>query len=196
METIDFFKTHKDLYTATSKVKEVTADKAKFLAVEGQGAPGGPVFEQVIQALFSVVFTMKFTLKFAGGVDFKICRLEWLLLTDPCKTPKDQWQWRFLIRVPDEISAKDLKQAIKTVKEKKEFDASAVKLISWKEGPAVQVMHVGPYDQVGGSYEQLDAYGKVHGLTVIGPAHEIYISDPHRVAPEKIKTIVRLSVKK
>jgi hypothetical protein len=196
METIDFSKTHKDLYTTTRKVKEVFADKGTFLSIEGKGPPGGFEFNQAVMAMYSVAYTVKFTLKMKGELDFKINKLECLYKSDPGEKNMDQWEWQLLIRVPDAVTVAHLKQAVKAVKDKNGTDVSAVKRIGWKEGKAVQVMHVGPYDQVHESYVQLDSFAKQHGLTLTCPAHEIYINDPRRVAAEKIKTIVRLSVKK
>jgi hypothetical protein len=196
MQTIDFGKTHKQVYTATRKIQEVTADAGTFLAVEGQGAPGGETFQKAIQALYSTAYTLKFTLKMQGTLDFKVGKLHCLYLSDPAKVPMDQWQWRMLLQIPEEVTAKDLTEAKKAIREKKGLDASGVRRIRWKEGRAVYVLHVGPYDQVGDTYRALGAYAAEHGLNLAGPAHEIYLNDPRRTAPEKLKTIVRLPVKK
>jgi hypothetical protein len=196
METIDFSKLLKDLYTATQRPKEVRALAGTFLAMDGQGAPGGEAFQQAVQALYSAVYTLKFALKHEGVVDFKVSKLECLYFSEPHKTPMDQWQWRFLVRVPEEVTSKALTQTKKSLREKKGLDLTKVKRIRWKEGPALQVLHVGPYDQVEGTYCLLESYAQEHGLAIKGPAHEIYISDPRRVAPEKLKTIIRLGVEK
>lgn len=196
MKTFDFFKTLKDLYTARPKIKEVVADSGTFLAVDGVGAPGGEAFQQAIQALYSAVYTVKFTLKLAGTLDFKVGKLECLYLSDPKQTPMDQWKWRALVRIPDEVTARHLAQARKAVREKKGIDASQVKRLRWKEGRALQVLHVGPYQAVGSAYERLDAYAKEQGLAIHCAAHEIYLNDPRGTPPAKLKTIVRLPVKR
>jgi hypothetical protein len=194
-EKIDFSVTHKDLYTAQRKVKEVTAGRAVFLSFSGQGEPGGPDFQKAIEQLYSVVYTVKFTLKFAGQLDFAISKLECLYHVDkPESTPMSEWRWQMLIRIPDAVKEGDLKKARTEINKKKQLDTSGVKRITWKEGRCVQVMHVGPYGAVGASYSQLGEYARDKSLTLGCPAHEIYISDPRRVAPEKLKTIVRLSV--
>jgi hypothetical protein len=196
MKTVDPSEGLKDLYKATKKVRELAADSGTFFAVDGQGELGGEAFQQAIQALFSTAYTVKFTLKKQGLPDFKVGMLECLFLSDPGKTPMSQWQWRMLVRVGNEVTAKNLTDAKKMIREKKGFDAAAAKRIRWKEGSVVQVLHVGPYDQVGPTYQQLHAYAQEHGLEIKGPAHEIYLSNPCRVAPDKLKTIVRLAVKK
>jgi hypothetical protein len=196
MATIDFAKSLKDLYTAKTTVKDVNAGPGVFLAVDGQGAPGKESFQEAIRNLFNVVYTVKFACKHGGDCDFKVSKLECVYLSDPAATPMDQWQWRLLIRIPDDVSAKHVNDAKRTVKEKKGFDVANVKRLRWKEGPALQVLHVGPYDKVGVTCCQLGKFAESNGWSMDGPPHEIYISDPRMTAPERLKTIVRLGVKK
>ena len=134
-------------------------------------------------------------LKHEGVVDFKVGRLECIYLSDCSQTPKDQWQWRLILRVPDTVTAKHLAHAKKALKEKKGIDAGTVRRIRWKEGRAVQVLHVGPYDRIGEAFGRLGTYAVENGLIAQCPPHEIYISDPRRAAAEKLKTIARLPVK-
>lgn len=196
MGPIDFGKTLKHLYSAKRKIEEVMAETGTFVAVEGRGQPGGEAFQSAIQSLYGTVYTVKFTLKFEKVVDFKVGKLECLYMSDPRKTPIAEWRWRFLVRVPEAVTAGHLAKVRKVLKERKGLDTKAVKRVRWKEGRALQILHVGPYDEVGPVYRQLEAYASDHGLAIQCPAHEIYLNDPRRVAPEKIKTIVRLSVKK
>ncbi|RPJ86375.1 MAG: hypothetical protein EHM18_06545 [Acidobacteria bacterium] len=194
-DKIDFSKTHKDLYTASQKIKEVEAGPAVFLSVKGQGEPGGAVFQKAIEKMYSMVYTAKFLVMKPRNADFKVSNLEALwFLTDPENTPKDQWKWQLLIRIPEALTSDDLARTAEEVRAKRGVDPSDVERITWDEGKAVQLMHIGPYDKVGESYQKLDQYAREHGLTPKCPGHEIYISDPRRVAPEKIKTIVRLPV--
>jgi hypothetical protein len=195
MDPIDFTKQFKELYTAKRTVQEVVAGAGVFLAVEGQGAPGGAAFGQACEQLFSIVYTIKFG-PLRQSVNFKVGSLETLYLSDPAHTPMAQWKWRLLIRIPDAVAAKDVTAAKKALKEKKGLDASAVKRIRWKEGRALQILHVGPYNQVGETYEQLQAAAAGQGCQTACPAHEIYLNSPCRTAPEKLKTIVRLPIKR
>jgi len=191
---IDFAKSHKDLYTATAKIKEVMAEKATFLSVKGVGAPGGELFQKCIGMLYGLVYTAKFGLKFAGRMDFGVSKLECLWPEDPAKLPPEKWPWQLLIRIPDELTASDLKPFRKDLLDKKGLDTSAVARWSWKEGRCIQVMHIGPYNEVGSIFGQLGEYAEAHGLEVTCPGHEIYISDPRRVPASKLKTIVRMPV--
>lgn len=195
MTTIDFFQQLKDLYTAKRQPQEVLADTGVFLAAEAQGEPGGAAFQQRIEALYAVAYTIKFTLKFAGGVDFKVGRLECLYFSDPQQTPMAEWHWRLLIRIPAEVTGKDLAAAKKALREKKGLDTTAVQRIRWREGRGLQMLHVGPYDQVTQTFTALHTHAAQHGLQLQGPAHEIYLSDPRRTAPARLKTIVRLRVR-
>jgi hypothetical protein len=195
-EKVDFRKSHKALYTATAKIKEISVDRGAYLSESGQGAPGGPEFQASIQKLYTVAYTAKFSLRASRGLDFGIPCLECLWhLDDPVRTPKDEWKWQLLIRIPEEVTAADLKAVAAAIREKKGLDVSSVERLKFEEGDCLQTMHVGPYDQVGVSYDRLFAHARERGLAPKMPCHEIYVSDPRRVAPEKLKTIVRLPVR-
>ncbi len=195
VDKIDFSKAHRDLYTATPNAKELTAAKATFLSREGKGEPGGAAFQEAIQQLYSLVYTAKFMLKHSGKLDFAVSKLECLWHTENIEeTPRSEWRWQLLIRIPDSLTAGDLKRAREEVRTRRQIDTSGVKRWTWKEGRCVQIMHIGPCDKVGQSYRQLDEHARKKGLTASCPAHEIYISDPRRVQPARLKTIVRLPV--
>lgn len=193
---IDFSKTHKELYSATTKIKEVNPGSGTFLSVLAKGAPGGPAFQGAIEKLYSLAYTLKFGVAKPKGLDFKVSNLECLYyIGDPARTPKEEWEWQIMVRVPEELTEVDLHQAREAVRERKELDTSAVKRIQFEEGRCLQTLHIGPYDQVGITYDLLLKHASENGLAPSGgAAHEIYISDPGRVPPEKLKTIVRLPV--
>jgi hypothetical protein len=197
MKKIDYTKTLKNLYTATSRIKEVNVGKARFLCIDGKGEPGGKAFHGAIQGLFSMAYTVKFMLKGAKVVDFGVSRLEaFWPECDYGHMPQSEWPWRIALRVPDQVTAAVVAQARKAIKARKGLDASFVKPAAIDEGRALQVMHVGPYDKVGAAYGQLLAHAVENGLALGGAGHEIYLSDPSRVAQSKLKTIVRLPVKR
>ncbi len=194
---VDFAKTHKDLYSATTKIKEVNPGRGVFLSVCGQGAPGGSAFQSAVEKLYALAYTAKFGVAKDKGVDFKVCNLECLyFIEDPARTPKEEWKWQFLVRIPDQLAEGDWQKARDAVLERKDLDTSAVKRIEFEEPRSLQTLHIGPYDQVGVTYDGLLKYAEEHKLVPSGAAaHEIYISDPRRVPPEKLKTIVRLPVR-
>ncbi len=194
-DKIDFSKIYKELYTASAKVKEVEAGPGVFLSIKAQGEPGGAVFQKAIEKMYSLAYTAKFAVMKPKNMDFKVSNLECLwFMTDPENTPREEWTWQLLVRIPETLTADQLELAREEVRKKRGLDTSDIERISWQEGKAVQMMHVGPYDKVGEAYQKLDQSAREKGLTPRCPAHEIYISDPRRVAPEKIKTIVRLPV--
>ncbi len=138
---------------------------------------------------------MKFELKAEGVTDFKVPKLECLWdVEGPETTPQDQWQWRLLIRIPEAATGAHVRHAKKTVAQRKGIDVSAVSRRSWKEGKALQVMHVGPYEEIGHAYKMVSGEAERLGYRVRGPGHDVYISDPGRVSPDKLKTIVRLPI--
>jgi hypothetical protein len=195
LRKFDLSKSHKDLYTATSKVKEVMADKATFLSFEGKGEPGGAAFQSAIQQLYSLAYTTKFMLKNGGKIDFAVGRLECLWQMDKLEAvPREEWPWQLIIRIPDQVTEADLQKARREVLERRHLDTAPVRRWTWKEGWCVQIMHVGPYDQVADSFRQLDEHASSVGLQTRCPGHEIYMNDPGRAAPAKLKTIVRLPV--
>lgn len=195
METIDLKRTHKELYRAEETPQELTVPTGTFLAVDGIGEPGGTAYQAAIEALYGVAYTMKFALKSAGVLDFKIANLECVWFSDPGSTPLTEWEWRLLIRVPDQISEEPIADAGGQVQAKKGIDTSIVRRIESGGRRAIQVLHVGPYDTVTDSYEKLWTYAQEQDLVVEGTGIEVYLNDPRRTAVEKLKTIVRMPVR-
>jgi hypothetical protein len=191
---VDFRKLYPDLYRESQNIAEVRAGRGVFLAVEGVGTPGDQAYQDAIGALYALAYTAKFALKKAGVGDFAVPALECLYFDDPATTPKEQWRWRLQLRIPDDLRTAALNDVRKALADKKGIDTRAVRRIAWAEGRALQALHVGPYDQVGTVYQRLMAEATARGLACKGPGHEIYLNDPRRVGPAKIKTLVRMAV--
>lgn len=196
---LDLYKKHRTEYIAPKKPTLVKTKPAQYIAISGSGAPGSAGFQNKIGALYGVAFTLKMAKKFAGK-DYKVCHLEGLywgsekednmLSIDP-----KELNWTLLMRVPDFIKGKDLQQAIAQLHGKRKTGAfDAVRLERIDEGTCVQMLHVGPYNQECGTITQMISYAKEKGLGCHGKHHEIYLSDPRRVAPERLRTILRLPV--
>ena len=197
---LDLYKVHKAEYAAAGKPALVGLKPATYLAIVGQGAPGGEQFTASIGALYGVAFTIKMTRKFAGKQDYAVCKLEGQWWTDAgadfAKVPRDQWQWKLLIRTPDFVGEADLRQAVTVLlKRGKGEDVKRVRLESLAEGPCVQMLHVGPYDQGCQTIAVMQAFAQQKGLEFSGKHHEIYRSDPRRVPPDRLKTILRHPVR-
>lgn len=194
---IDLLKEHRGEYVKPKKPVLIDTTPASYLAVDGTGGPGGELFTDRIGALYGMAFTIKFRAKFAGR-DFAVCKLEALygvggqVAADFAKLPQEEWNWRMLIRVPDFINDADLEAARAALREKqKPGDFDAVHLATIEEGPCVQVLHVGPYEEEERTVALIDAFCAEEGLKSHLWHHEIYLSDPRRIPPDRLKTIIR-----
>jgi hypothetical protein len=151
-------------------------------------------------ALYGMAFTIKMTRKFAGKGDYAVGKLEAQWWAENCafaQAPKEQWCWKILIRTPDFITQADLNDAVAVLlKRGKSPTVREVAVENITEGPCVQMLHVGPYDRECETLELMKAFAQKSGCELHGRHHEIYISDPRRVPPEKLKTILRYPVKK
>jgi len=199
---IDLWKLHEDEYAMPKSPALVTVHDGTYLAISGRGAPGGPEFADRIGALYAMAYTVKMTRKFAGLQDYVVCKLEsqlWLDGTDQdfARVPRDQWNWRLMIRTPEIVTQDELRRAATTLTEKgKAPSANQVKLEALTEGLCVQMLHIGPYDRECDTIAHMRTLAAEQGLEFHGRHHEIYLSDPRRVAPEKLKTILRIPVRR
>jgi len=196
---MDLYKLHKTEYAATRKPALLTARKAQYLAIEGEGAPETDAFTESIGALYGVAFTAKMTRKFSGKYDYVVCKLEAQWWCDGTQNfpaaPKEEWHWRLLIRTPDFVTPKDADAAVAMLQKRgKAKGAERVRLESLSEGQCVQMLHLGPYEKECQTIEVMKKFAESKGLSFHGYHHEIYLSDPRRVAPEKLKTILRIPV--
>jgi len=194
-ERIDVKGRWPELYRAGRSVEVVEAGRGAFLTVDGVGEPGGQGYQEAIQKLYTLAYTAKYMLRNAGEMDFGIANLECLWESDPGDRTKSEWTWRLQLRIPEEVTGEHLQRARAAIRERTGKALSGVRRRSWAEGRAVQVLHVGPYEGLPEAYARLGRYAEEHGLRCVGPGHEIYLSDPRRAAPEKLKTIVRVGVK-
>jgi len=200
-EKLDLHRKHKAEYVAPKSPALVEVKPAKYLAIDGKGAPGGEDFQAKIAALYSMAFTIKMARKFAGR-DYKVCGLESLYWAgrkgqDPAATPLDQWRWKLLIRVPGFIDETDLAKAAEALAAKGKPPAfKQVRIETLEEGPCVQVLHVGPYSDEGKTVARMMEFARAEGLTPRGRHHEIYLSDPRRVPPERLRTLLRQPVRR
>lgn len=203
-DKIDFKKRDKHLYKAApDKLTVVDVPPMHFLAADGFG--GDPsqsaAFQDAIDQIFSYAYTMKFAnkkLEDPAVLDFVVPPLECLWWNAPGEeknTDPTKMHWRLLSRQPDFVTQAMIDAARDELRAKGKLNES-VKLdfIEFAEGRAAQLMHVGPYDQEQASVERLCSLAAAAGLTLGYVHHEIYLSDPRRTAPEKLKTILRYQV--
>ena len=198
MSKIDLKKDLKQLYTASPKeITIVNAPRLQFLMIDGQGDPNMvPQFQQAVEALFSVSYTLKFMVKKGQGLDYGVMPLEGLWWADDCSAfmsgDKDRWQWTLMILQPEFITKELMDNARDEVGKKKKLPLlDVLRFSAWCEGEAAQMLHVGPFSQEHATIARLHAFIKDKGYHLCGKHHEIYLSDPRRTAPEKLKTILR-----
>lgn len=171
---------------------------ARYLSVSGRGDPNGPGFGAAVGALYGVAFTIKMAKK-AAKKDYVVAKLEGLwwggrrgkLLID---SPRSTWRWKLLIRVPTFVGAADLARARRELLRRGKSGGS-VRLEVLREGRVVQLLHLGPYDREQESLGRMEEFARARHLHFAGRHHEIYLSDPRRVAPAKLRTILRRPVR-
>lgn len=208
METIDLRKQMKDLWgPPTGTVVLVTVPPLQYLVLEGVGNPNTSTsFQEAIQALYSTAFTLKFAAKAAGVADWKVMPLEGLwwspsgknLMDEPKGTAPLEMAWKALLMQPSVVTQDMLEQAkVEIVRKKKDVPAlPKVRLETWEEGLCVQTMHIGPYAGERATAAMMYDWMRMNGYEPRGRHHEIYLSDPGRTAPSRLKTILRMPVQR
>ena len=175
----------------------------QFLMVDGAGDPNlSQAYQDAVAALFSLSYTLKFMAKKAApGIDYGVMPLEglWWTVDRAAFSPerKDLWQWTALIMQPDFISAAMVDRARVELQRRKDLPALAdVRFGPLAEGTAAQILHIGPYAAEQPTIAKLHQYINDNGYQPSGKHHEIYLSDPRKAAPEKLKTIIRQPIVK
>lgn len=189
-----------DLYRPRPTEPElVDVPKMQFLMVDGRGDPNTSVeYRQAVEALFGTAYGLKFLLK-KKGHDFKVAPLEGLWWAPDLRSfevgRKADWQWTAMIKQPDEVTPQDFASVRDELKRKKPSPAiEKLRLATFDEGPAAQIMHIGPYSAEGPTIARLHAFIRDRGYRFDGKKqkhHEIYLGDPRRAAPDKLKTVIR-----
>lgn len=197
----DLRKALRHLYTASStKVSLVEVPPLGFLAVDGAGAPSAnPMFQQAVEALYSLSYTLKFRVKAGLGINYPVMPLEGLWWSeDPAELgDAGAWRWTAMIAQPACITVELIAEAKNDLRKKKDLPAlEKVRFETLHEGLSAQIMHVGPYETEGLTIARLHAFIAESGYAPWGRHHEIYLSDPGRTAPEKWKTILRQPVRR
>ena len=201
MKKIDLRKELKDLYSPSSKeIAIVEVPKMNFLMIDGTGDPNtAKEYKDAVEALFSLSYTLKFMLKKTEDFDYVVMPLEGLWWADDMSKfaeDKNLWKWTAMIMQPKQVTDEVVDKAIEELKKKKKLVAlSKIRFESFHEGTAAQIMYFGPYSDEGPTIQKIHDFIKQHEDALVGKHHEIYLSDPHRVAPENLKTILRQPLK-
>ncbi|MGA9659788.1 MAG: GyrI-like domain-containing protein [Asticcacaulis sp.] len=199
MSKMDLKTEYRSLYTASAKTF-VTVDvpPLSYLMFDGTGDPKTvPEYAQAVEGLFSLAYTLKFMSKRGCGRDYVVGPLEGLWRPKDFERRKKDGSWTMMILQPDWITQAHLAAAKAEVLMKTGLPGiERVRLATMHEGPCVQILHVGPYDDEGPVLKDLhERYLPAHGLRENGHPHEIYLNNPCQVSPDKLKTILRQPVK-
>jgi hypothetical protein len=201
LKKIDLKKELKGLYNPSAKeLAIVEVPKMNFLMIDGSGDPNtSQEYKDAVEALFSLSYTLKFMIKKTKAVDYTVMPLEGLWWADDMSKfseDKNAWKWTGMIMQPEQITKDSVAKAIEELKKKKKLPAlSKIRFESFHEGTAAQIMYFGLFSDEGPTIQKIHEFIRQHEGTLVGKHHEIYLSDPRRVAPEKLKTILRQPMK-
>ena len=202
MTKIDFKKELKHLYNPSAKkVAIVDVPKMNFLMIDGAGDPNtAKEYKDAVEALFAVSYALKFMIKKGIAIDYGVLPLEGLWWTDDMAQfsmeNKKVWKWTSMIMQPEYVTEDLVSKTLEQVEKKKNPPAlPKIRFESFHEGLSAQIMHIGPYSAEGTAIEKLHNFIKETGHELRGKHHEIYLSDPRRSAPERMKTVIRQPMK-
>jgi hypothetical protein len=208
MEKLDLRKQYKYLYSPSAKkVQVVDVPPLRFAMINGVIQAGERVgdsadFQEAVSALYSISYTLKFMFKKReeNPIDYPVMSLEGLWGTESGEFVfgrPETWLYTAMIMQPDIITPEVFAEGIAQARKRKpEPGLDRLRLETFHEGPSIQVMHVGPYATEKETIDRMDAFAVENGYTLHGRHHEIYMGDPRRAAPERLKTILRHPVLK
>ena len=191
-----------DCYRARAgELRVVDVAPLQYLMVDGHGDPNtSREYADALATLHPVAYALKFASKRELDRDYTVMPLEGLWWADDMAAfttarDKSRWHWTAMILTPDWITSDLLDAAVSAVRAKSDPAAlDRVHLATLEEGRCVQTLHLGPYDAEGPVLERLHAFITDSGMQRSGKHHEVYLSDPRRVAPDKLRTILRQPV--
>ena len=205
-DKLDFKKEYRDIYLPGRQPALIDLPPIRYLMADGVGAPEDPDYQTVLSLLYTVTFTIKMS-KMGGDapsgyVDYVLPPLEGLWDGGPDTLPDDRhsWRWTSLLRVPDYVTDEVFAWAVEKARKKHpELPLDRLRLETYDEGRCAQALHVGSYAEEPATLARLSAFIAEQGLTDDrGPVrrhHEIYLSDPRRTAPERLRTVLRHPVR-
>jgi hypothetical protein len=200
MEKLDLRKQLKHLYNPSKKSFQlVDVPAMNFTMIDGRGDPNtSEAFMAATQALYAVSYTLKFEFKKNHGVDYPVMPLEGLWWADDMEVfrmeKRDDWNWTLMMMQPQVVKRSHVKAAVDQAA-KKDLPALAdMRFEPYREGMSAQIMYLGPYADEGPTIRRMHAFIEESGYAPRGKHHEIYMGDPRRSAPEKLKTVLRQPV--
>lgn len=203
MEKLNLKKTMKYLYEPSAKAFSIVdVPLMNFIMIDGQGNPNtSPEYSEAIQALYTCAYTIKFKVKKELGIDYPVMASEGLWWMDDMRqfsvARKDDWKWTMMIMQPEIVNPQLFAQAVdEAIKKKGQAALTRLRLENYAEGMAAQIMYFGLYADEGPTIARLHQFIRENGCINTGKHHEIYMSDPRRTAPEKLRTVIRQPMRK
>ncbi len=201
LRKLDLRKDLKSFYNPSPKqVELIQVPPMKFIMVDGRGDPNtSKAYRDAIDVLFNLSYTLKFAIKKEEGVDYPVMALEGLWST-PHRVPftvadRDSWTWTSMIMQPDCVSGEWFRRSVEVVRAKKDLPSPRLARIEgFDAGLSAQTMHLGPYSAEEPTIKRIHAFILDNGYVPRGRHHEIYMGDPRRSAPEKLRTVLRQPV--
>jgi len=197
MARVDFKKELKHLYYPSMRqVAIVDVPEMNFLMVDGAGDPNtAQEYKDAVEALYSLSYALKFMMRREKATDYAVMPLEGLWWTSDMSKfsveDKDTWKWTAMIMQPEYVTKDLVDKALEHVRNKNLRALSKTRFESLHEGLSAQIMHIGPYSEEGPTIQRLHRHIKENGYKLRGKHHEIYLSDPRKSAPERLKTVIR-----
>lgn len=201
MASIDLKKVYKNQYRArVGQPALVDVPERPFLMIDGKGDPGkSPEYGDAVAALYPLAYGMRAEIKKATGDAYTVLPLEGLWWADDMSSfiggRRDEWKWTMMIGLPEAATAEMASVVLPEVIRKKRLAAGeGVRFELFAEGECAHVMHIGPYSAEAPTIAALHDFIAANGLERRGLHHEIYLGDPRKADPAKLKTIIRQPV--
>ncbi|WP_120005262.1 GyrI-like domain-containing protein [Nesterenkonia muleiensis] len=201
-EKIDLKKTLDSYRAKRDEFRVLNLPESRYLMIDGHGDPNtSSAYADALKTLYPVAYKLKFASKRTLGRDYVVPPLEglwWAENMDSYTSARDksQWNWTMMLMTPGWIDQQMVHTAIEEVSAKDSpLRLADIRWESLSEGRCVQTLHIGPYDDEAAVLAHLHhEFIPKNGLRTVGKHHEIYLSDPRRTAPEKLRTILRQPV--
>jgi len=203
VDVLDLRKRYGALYKPSAKIPSIVdVPPLRFLVIDGTGGVGGPGFQAAMQALFGLAYPVKFAAKKQLSLTYQVPPAEglyWDIHGGPLAPPEapERTAWQLRIMLPDPVPGELVEATRERVAAKKDLPRlSDIRVQTFSEGTSVQILHVGPYADETPTVDRLLAFAREKGYEIAGAHHEIYLSDPNKSAPEKLKTVLRYGVRR
>lgn len=198
---VDLKRTLKYLYgPSADAIMVVDVPPVNYLMIDGSGDPNtSQAYKDALEALYALSYGLKVATKETLGIDYVVMPLEGLWWSEHNRRVdldrKVHWHWTVMIMQPDPITAELVTATLESLRLKNIPALDSIRFEPLYEGLSAQVMHIGPYDQESSTIDRLHEFIQYGHYYLVGKHHEIYLSDPHRTTPEKLRTIIRQPIR-